>query len=83
MKTAISIPNPLFEIIEDYARKEKVSRSEVFVRAVREFFAKHRNKKLLDQLNAVYSQDENKEETQWKQNRNQYQRKNLVKHSPW
>ncbi|QQR79264.1 MAG: hypothetical protein IPJ69_07690 [Deltaproteobacteria bacterium] len=82
MKTAISIPNPLFEIIEDYARREKVSRSEVFVRAVKEFFLKHKNKKLLDQLNEVYSQSE-PSESQLRQVSRSYAGKKLAQHSSW
>jgi len=40
MKTAISIPDEIFEEVEKYSKEHRYSRSEVVVRAVREFFGK-------------------------------------------
>lgn len=62
MKTAISIPDELFKEIEDFAAKHKYSRSEVFVIAVKDFLKRLESRKLLDALNAAYSEDETPEE---------------------
>jgi len=42
MKTAISIPEDIFQEVEKYAAEHECSRSEVFVRAVTDFFEKKR-----------------------------------------
>ena len=58
MKTAISVPDELFKEVEDFAAKHKYSRSEVFVIAVKDFLKRLESRKLLDALNAAYSEDE-------------------------
>ena len=40
MKTAISVPNEVFERIEKYAKKKKMSRSQVFSKAAEEYLDK-------------------------------------------
>ena len=53
MKTAISLPDEVFDQAEDMARTLKVSRSELYSRALKEFLARHtpdRITKALDQL---------------------------------
>jgi len=57
MKTAISIPDPLFNAVERLARRLGVSRSEVFQRAVKEFLANHKDKGVTEALNEVYGCD--------------------------
>ncbi len=63
MKTAISIPDKLFEEVEHFSKKHRRSRSEVFVRAVKELLEKEKSRELLDALNEVYSEAELPEET--------------------
>ncbi len=55
VKTAISIDRPLFEEVEALAEEMEVSRSRVFALAVREFIQRHKNQKLLDDINAAYA----------------------------
>jgi metal-responsive CopG/Arc/MetJ family transcriptional regulator len=62
MKTAISVPDNLFEEIEKVAKEHHYSRSEVFVIAVREYLEKQRSKRLLSALNEAYATAESPEE---------------------
>ena len=57
MKTAISIPDPLFNAVERLARRLGISRSEVFQRAVKEFLGNHKDKGVTEALNEVYGSD--------------------------
>jgi len=41
MKTAVSIPDEVFEKVERFARRAKRSRSEVFSAALKEYIARH------------------------------------------
>lgn len=54
VKTAISLPEPLFERADAFARQQKISRSQLFVRAVEEFLRRHESQTLLEALNRVY-----------------------------
>lgn len=58
MKTAISIPDKLFQEIEEVAKKRKCSRSEVFAVATREYLERAKSKAMLDALDEVYSETE-------------------------
>lgn len=55
MKTAISIPDPIFEEAEALASDLGLSRSELFTKAVARFIAAEKYKSVTEQLNAVYS----------------------------
>lgn len=54
MKTAISIPDQLFEAAEELAKRLGVSRSELYQRAVRRFVEEHSNDEITEALNRVY-----------------------------
>lgn len=58
MKTAISIPDKLFQEIEEVAKKRKCSRSEVLAVATREYLERAKSKAMLDALDEVYSETE-------------------------
>ena len=58
MKTAISIPDPVFRAAESLARRLKVSRSELYAKAVAEFVARHRRSQITQRLNEVYAESE-------------------------
>jgi len=58
MKTAISIPDEIFEKAERTAKKLGVSRSELYVKAIRDFIEHHRRENLTEKLNEIYSADE-------------------------
>jgi len=58
MKTAISIPDPLNQNIDDFLKTTKMSRSEFFQRAARLYLDKASAKAVLDNLNQVYGEEE-------------------------
>ena len=53
MKTAISLPDDLFQSADALASKLGVSRSELYATAVAEYLAKHRDQDLTSRLNEV------------------------------
>jgi len=54
IKTAISLPQDVFEAAEALARRMQVSRSRLFALAVEDFMLRHQNRDLLEQLNQAY-----------------------------
>ena len=54
MKTAISIPDPIFESAEKLARRLGMSRSQFYAEAVDALVEKHRYHGVTEQLDAVY-----------------------------
>lgn len=54
MKTAISIPNNVFEQAESLARKLKISRSELFTEAVKVYLRENHTEDVTTKLNEVY-----------------------------
>jgi Arc/MetJ-type ribon-helix-helix transcriptional regulator len=79
MKTAISIPDQLFEEVEDFSKKHRRSRSEVFGRAVRELLEKEKSRELLEALNEAYSENELAEETTLREKGKRYYAKKVLK----
>lgn len=57
MKTAISIPDPIFHEAESMAKRLGMSRSELFRRAVEDYLRSHRDDKVREALDAVYSEE--------------------------
>jgi metal-responsive CopG/Arc/MetJ family transcriptional regulator len=55
MKTAISIPDKVFEAAERTAKKLGVSRSELYATAVHEFVERYRIEDVTAKLNEVYA----------------------------
>lgn len=53
MKTAVSIPDDVFEKVERFARHAKRSRSEVFSAAVAEYVARHAPDEVTEMMNRV------------------------------
>jgi metal-responsive CopG/Arc/MetJ family transcriptional regulator len=51
MKTAVSIPDEVFEKVERFARRARRSRSEVFSAALREYIARHAPDEVTDAIN--------------------------------
>jgi metal-responsive CopG/Arc/MetJ family transcriptional regulator len=54
MKTAISIPDEVYEAAERVAKALKVSRSKLYATAVREFVDRYRGEDVTEKLNDVY-----------------------------
>lgn len=53
MKTAVSIPDEVFEKVERLARRSRRSRSEVFSAALREYVARHAPDEITESINEV------------------------------
>ncbi len=58
MKTAVSIPDEVFEKVERLARRARRSRSEVFSAALREYVARHAPDEVTDAMDKVCDQVE-------------------------
>lgn len=54
MKTAISIPDPIFESAEKLAKRLGISRSQLYSDAVDALIEKYRYSGVTEQLNAIY-----------------------------
>lgn len=63
MKTAISIPDDLFDSAEGTARRLGMSRSELYARALREYLAEHGAEGITERLNEVYGGDSSRQES--------------------
>ncbi len=57
VKTAISLPRPLFQQVDTLAREMNISRSRLFVLAVEDFVRRYQNQRLLEQINAAYDDE--------------------------
>jgi hypothetical protein len=55
MKTAVSVPDDLFQQAEAAARRLRVSRSELYAKAIAEFLNRQDEKSITERLNDVYS----------------------------
>jgi metal-responsive CopG/Arc/MetJ family transcriptional regulator len=63
MKTAISIPDNLFKVAEETAKKYGISRSNLFTKAIEEFIKNHNPQDITNILNNIYeTQDSNIDE---------------------
>ncbi len=58
MKTAISIPDEVFEAADRAAKKLGVSRSELYATAVHEYVKRHRTEDITTRLNEVYASND-------------------------
>jgi metal-responsive CopG/Arc/MetJ family transcriptional regulator len=57
MKTAISIPDPLFQAAEQFAQAQGLSRSELYARAIQLYLQTHRYHGITDALNQLYTEE--------------------------
>ncbi|MBA3235452.1 MAG: hypothetical protein H0T59_05590, partial [Chloroflexi bacterium] len=53
MKTAVSVPDDVFDRAEALARRERRSRSDVYSSALREYVARHAPDEVTDELDRV------------------------------
>ena len=56
MKTAISLPDSVFEEAEALAAKLGLSRSELYTKALQTYLQKYNRNQILNQLNQVYAE---------------------------
>lgn len=57
MKTAVSIPDDLFEQAEKTAHKLGLARSQFYARALEEFIRMHDKQKITARLNKIYPEE--------------------------
>jgi metal-responsive CopG/Arc/MetJ family transcriptional regulator len=55
MKTAVSVPDDLFRLAEATARRLRVSRSQLYAKAIAEFLKRQDGNAITERLNDVYS----------------------------
>ena len=55
MKVALSIPDNLFDSAEVLSKRLGVSRSRLYATALADYLAKHRGRKITEQLDSVYA----------------------------
>ena len=59
MKVAISLPDPIFSAAEKLAHSMRVSRSQLYARAIEEYLGKRQDTLITERLNALYSSEQN------------------------
>ena len=57
MKTAFSLPNPLFKRAERLAKRLRLSRSELYARAVQDLVERLEDEEITRRLNEAYGRD--------------------------
>ncbi len=55
MKTAISIPDPVFEAAEKFAHRIGMSRSQLYTKAVEKYLKEFQNQSVTKKLDEIYS----------------------------
>ena len=55
MKTAISIPDNIFQAAEQYAKTHGLSRSSLYAKAVAQFLKQHARDHITQKLNEIYA----------------------------
>ncbi len=60
MKTAISIPDDVFVCADQFAKRQHLSRSELYTRAVSEYVEEHKTMQVREKLDEVYSTESSK-----------------------
>lgn len=58
MKTAVSIPDEIFESAEGLARRLGMTRGELYAKALREYLREHRGEEITERLDEVYGGEE-------------------------
>jgi predicted transcriptional regulator len=81
MKTAISIPDTLFNELQETANKQHRSRSELFTIAVKEYLDRIKSQSLLSSLDEVYSEPEESQDMTLRQKGKRYYSRKLTKES--
>jgi len=56
MKTAISLPDDVYEGAERYAKRARKSRSQLYAEAISEYLARHAPDEVTEGMNAVVEQ---------------------------
>jgi predicted transcriptional regulator len=56
MKTAVSLPDPVFRSADRLAARLGISRSELYCRAIKDLLARHDQALVTEQLDAIYGE---------------------------
>ncbi len=64
MKTAVSLPDQLYQEAEKTAHELGIPRSQLFARALEDFISMHKRENITERLNRVYSKIDQSEFTQ-------------------
>ena len=64
MKTAVSLPDQLYQEAEKTAHELGIPRSQLFARALEAFISMHKRENITERLNRVYSKIDQSEFTQ-------------------
>jgi len=56
MKTAVSLPDPVFRSADRLAARLGISRSELYCRAIKDLLARHTEAGVTEQLDAIYGE---------------------------
>ncbi len=67
MKTAISVPNDVFELSEKLAKKLKVSRSKIFAMGVKKLGEEYDEEDIIARINAVCEEIDTSLNPYWKE----------------
>lgn len=59
MKTAVYLPDDLFKTAEKIAKRLKLSRSQLYSKAIKEYIGDLNNEAIIDKLNEVYGENVN------------------------
>lgn len=65
VKTAISIPDPLFDAAERLAKRLGLTRSGLYAKAVAEFVAAHRESRVRQALDELYGKEDSRLDPSW------------------
>ena len=58
MKTAISLPDPVFHEAESVAKRLGISRSELYAKALAEYLKKYNNDQITAKFNEIYAEED-------------------------
>lgn len=79
MKTAISIPDQIYDRAEKLARRLGKSRSELYAKAVQNYVDRHQDDDVTAKLNTVYGSEPSELDPVL----TDLQTKSWLKHNPW
>jgi metal-responsive CopG/Arc/MetJ family transcriptional regulator len=58
MKTAVSVPDPLFDAADRFAHRLGLSRSELYSKALQEYLCAHREEGVTEALDRIYEEED-------------------------
>ncbi len=79
MKTAISIPDKMFQSADRLAHRMGMSRSQLYVAAIKKYLDEHRGDRVTEKLNQVYGEIDSRLDPVLQS----MQSRTLRKHSEW